>query len=230
MNKYLRYILPAIAIVFLFSATASSVSAQDIVRQILKRMDDHNKALTSLKGNIKMNKVNTQLGETDLYEGDISYLPGRSEKQIYVRIDWQKPKESLSIANGEYRLYNERNKQMIVGKVDGAQKNAGAGNALAFMSMNKAQLSANYSVKYIGDETVSGGTSTFHLQLTPKTAATYKSADLWVDANGMPIQAKIVEKNNDTTTILLYNLQKNATVKASLFLIQPPKGTKIVRG
>jgi outer membrane lipoprotein-sorting protein len=232
MNKYLRSILPTLAIVFLFSAGASTVSAQDVLRQILKRMDDHNKALVSLKANVKMNKLNVQLGENDLYEGSISYLPGRSQKQIYVRIDWKSPVvEHLSIANGEYRLFNPKQNQMIVGKVENAQKNAGAGNALAFMSMNKAQLSQNYTVRYMGDETVSGGVKAFHLELTPKNAAAgYKSADLWVDANGMPIQSKIVERNNDSTTILLYNLQKNATVKASLFRIDPPRGTKVIRG
>src|SRR6185503_18393491 len=101
MNKYLRFILPAIAIIFLFNAGAGIVSAQGVLQKILKRMDDHNKALTSLKGSIKMNKVNTQLGENDLYVGEISYLPGRSEKQIYVRIDWKSPAvEHLSVADG----------------------------------------------------------------------------------------------------------------------------------
>ena len=54
-------------------------------------------------------------------------------------------------------------------------------------------------------------------------------ADLWVDGNGMPVQAKITEKNNDTTLVLLSNMQKNVTIKASEFKINLPKGTKIIR-
>lgn len=231
MNRFLRFLLPVIAIAFLFSASATDVSAQDILRKILKRMDDNNKSLTSLKGNIKMSKFNAQLGENDLTEGDVSYLPGRSDKQIFVRIDWAKPVvEHLAIANGQYVLYRPRTKQAIVGKVDSAKGNSKSGGALAFMSMSKDQLSANYDVKYAGEETVSSGVNTFHLILTPKTATTYKSADLWVDANGMPVQAKIVEKNNDTSTILLSNIQRNATVKTSVFKISPPKDVKIVQG
>ena len=158
MNKYFRFILPAVAVVFLFSASASDAAGQDILRQILKRMDDNNKSLTSVKGNIKMNKFNAQLGENDLTEGDISYLPGRSEKQLFVRIDWTKPVvEHLAIANGEYVLYRPRTKQAIVGKVDSVKGSQKTGGALAFMSMTKAQLSENYSVRYIGDETVSSG-------------------------------------------------------------------------
>ena len=231
MKKYLRFVLPAIAIVFLVNASAGVVSAQDVLRQILKRMDENNKSLTSLKGSIKMAKHDSVLKETDISEGSISYIPGRSEKQIYIRIDWAKPVvEHLAVANGQYVLYRPKLKQAITGKVDSAKGNAKTGGALAFMRMSQAQLRDNYDVKYVADETVAGGVKTFHLLLTPKKASTYKSADLWVDVNGMPVQAKVVEKNNDTTTVLLSGIQKNATVKASAFKISPPKDVKIVQG
>lgn len=232
MNKYFKYIVPAIAIIFLVSAAANVASAQvGVLGEILKRMDVNNQALKSLKSGIKMNKYNDQLKENDLTEGDLNYIPGKSQSQIFVRIDWTKPLvEHLAISNGEYVLYRPRTKQAIVGKVDSSKANSKSGNALAFMSMSKAQLRANYDVKYAGEETVGTGVNTFHLVLTPKTATSYKSADLWVDANGMPVQAKIVEKNNDSTTILLSNIQRNATVKTSVFKISPPKGTAIVQG
>jgi len=231
MNKSLRFLLPTIAFIFLFSAFSSEVSAQGVLREILQRMDNNNKALVSLKSNIKMNKMNAQLGENDLTEGDLTYLPGKTEKQIYVRIDWTKPVvESLAIANGKYVLYRPRTKQAIVGSVDSAKGNSKSGGALAFMTMSKAQLSANYDVKYAGLENVSSGVETHHLVLTPKAATSYKSADLWVDNNGMPVQAKIVEKNNDSTTILLTKIDRNATVNTSVFKITPPKDVKIVQG
>jgi outer membrane lipoprotein-sorting protein len=231
MKKYFRVLLPAMAILFLFSALSANVSAQGPINEVLKRMDNNNKGLTSLKSNIKMAKTDSVLGETDLTEGELNYLPGKSEKDIYVRIDWAKPVvEHLAIANGQYVLYRPRTKQAIVGKVDSAKGNSKSGGALAFMTMSRAQLRENYDVKYAGEETVNSGVKTFHLVLTPKKANSYKSADLWVDANGMPVQAKIVDKNNDSTTVLLSNIQRNATVKASVFKISPPKGTAIVQG
>ena len=232
MNKYLRFLLPGVAIVFLFSAAPSDAQAQDIVRQILNRMDANNKGLKSLKSKIQMAKWESVLNETDSREGELQYLPGRSEKQVYVRIDWVKPSaEQLAVAKGSYVLYTPRRKQAIVGKVDSVKgKNSKAGGVLAFMSMTKAQLAENYEVKYVGEESVKSGAKTWHLVLTPKKPTSYKSADLWVDANGMPVQAKIVEKNNDTTTILLSDIQKNVTVKGSVFKISPPKGTAIVQG
>lgn len=229
MNRYLRFLLPTIAIVFVLNATATETSAQ-ILREILNRMDSHNQSLKSLKGSIKMNKFNAQLGENDLYEGDLNYIPGKTQNQIYVRIDWTKPVvEHLAISNGTYVLYRPRIKQAIEGKVDAAKGNEKSGNALAFMTMSKAQLSANYDVQYKGEETVSSGANTWHLVLTPKKAGSYKSADLWVDPTGMPVQARIVEKNNDSTTVLLSKFDKNVTVNASVFTISPPRGTKIVR-
>jgi outer membrane lipoprotein-sorting protein len=232
MNRSLRFLLPTIAILFVFSAMSAEVSAQTgVLREILKRMDNNNKSLVSLKSSVKMSKVNPQLGTEDLTQGDLSLRPGKTEKEIFLRIDWTKPiVESLAIANGKYVIYRPKTGQAITGTVDKAKGNSKSGGALAFMTMSKAQLSANYDVKYAGEETVSGGVNTWHLVLTPKTAMGYKSADLWVDSNGMPVQAKIVEKNNDTTTLLLSNIQRNVNVKASDFKISPPKGTKIVEG
>src|SRR4051794_14943843 len=123
MNKNFRFMLPTIAIIFLFSSLSTGVSAQTgVLREILKRMDTNNKALVSLKSNIKMSKVNPQIGTEDLTQGSLSYLPGKTEKQIYLRIDWTKPlEESLAIANGKYVIYRPNTKQAIVGSVDSAK-------------------------------------------------------------------------------------------------------------
>ena len=232
MKKVLKFLLPAMAVAFFLGAIPSQTQAQDIIRQILNRMDANNKSLKSLKSKVQMANTDAGLGETDLKEGELHYLPGRSENQVYVRINWSKPREEqLAVANGKYVLYRPALKQAITGTVDNVKnKNSKAGGVLAFMGMTKAQMSENYDIKYLGDETVKSGQNTFHLLLTPKKPTSYKSADLWVDSNGMPIQAKIVEKNNDSTTILLSDIQRNATVNANVFKISPPKGTAIIQG
>jgi len=221
----------AVFAVLLASFSATAANAQGVLSDILKRMDSNNKGLKSLKSSIKMSKHNAQLDEYDLYEGTVQYLPAPVKEQIKVRIDWAKPVvEHLAVGGGQYILYRPRLEQAIVGKVDNAKQGAGAGGALAFMSMNRAQLKANYDVVYIGEETVNGSVKTWHIQLTPKTATSYKGADLWVDVNGMPVQAKVVEKNNDSTTVQLTNIERNATVKGDVFAIKPPKNTKIIQG
>ena len=230
MKKFLRVSLIAAAIAFMFGGMAVTQSQAQVLREVLKRMEDHYQKLTSLRANVKMDKYNSQLDEHDVSEGTTIYVPQKGRDAL-VRVDWVKPlQESLAVVNKEYVLYRPHLKQAIRGKVGKAQSSAKANSALGFMNMSKAQLQANYTINYLGQENVEGGTPTWHLQLIPKAATSYKSAELWVDGNGMPIQAKVIENNNDGTTVLLSNLQKNITIRTSDIPINLPKGTKIIEG
>jgi len=218
------------AIVLGFSANNARAQGAGPLREILNRMDAMNKSLVSLKADVRMDKLNAQLGETDTTSGTTSYLPKTNKRVMYARIDWTKPvEENIVIVGDSYRLFRKRLNQVIEGKVDRSGKdNKVPGNALAFMSMSKAQLQANYTVSYLGQESA-GGTSTWHLELVPKNKTSYKTAELWVDSNGMPIQAKVIEQNNDTTTVLLSNIKQNATVSASDFQLNLPANVKKVQ-
>lgn len=208
--------------------SVQSAFAQGPLGEILKRMDDHNKAITSVQADVTMVKLNVQLNEPDTYIGSTSYLPNAKGKR-YMRLDWTKPRvEQVSVIGDDYRLYKPSINQVYIGKVNKAKSSAGAGNALGFMSMNREQLRANYNVVYLGTENA-GGVSTWHLQLTPKIATNYKSAELWVDTNGMPVQAKVFEQNNDTTTVTLQNIRKNVQISASIFVLNIPKGAKEIK-
>ena len=231
MKSFLRLSFAAIAVTLFFNAFAvSDAKAQFAQQEILNRMNKHNQALQSLRSNVTMVKYNSQLKETDVTEGTTTYLPSKG-RDAYVRIDWTKPaEEMLVVRNGQYLLYRKRLNQAIIGKVKDAQGSGKANNALAFMNMSKAQLKANYSIKYLGEETVSNGVKTARLELTPKQTTSYKLAEIWVDADGMPVQAKVVESNNDTTTVMLSNIQKNITINASIFDPKLPKDVKKVAG
>jgi outer membrane lipoprotein-sorting protein len=230
MDKFLRFGTTTLALIFVFSSFAVSDARAQVLNKILDTMDAHYKALSSLQADVKMDKYNSQLDEHDVQEGTAKYLPMKG-RDAFVRIDWIKPvQESLAVVNKQYVLYRPRLGQALVGKADKAQGSAKSNSALAFMNMSKAQLKANYNVKYIGQENVSGGTPTWHLELTPKTKTTYKLADIWVDGNGMPIQMKVTENNNDSTNVLLTNLKKNNTIDARVFQIDLPKGTKKIEG
>lgn len=229
MKNYFRLGFAALALVLFFNAFAvTETKAQGAIDQILKRMDEHYKALQTLKSDVKMVKYDSVLKTEDVYEGSTMYLP-RKGRDAYVRIDWAKPaSEVLSSYEGKYTIFRPKANQCIQGKTSEAKGKSSvrSGGAMAFMNMTRAQLKANYALKYLGEEKVGGGTPTWHLELTPKTAQSYKSADLWVDGNGMPVQARIVEKNDDTTTVYLYNMQKNATINASLFKVDMPNNIK----
>jgi outer membrane lipoprotein-sorting protein len=232
MKSFTKITISVIALMFLFSAIAVvETNAQaGPLNEILKRMEAHRTSLSSLKAGVKMVKYNPQLDERETTEGTATYLP-ENGRDALIRIDWTKPnEETLSVVNKKYVLYTKRLKQAIVGNASQAKGNGKANNLFAFINMSKAELKANYSIKYIGEEKVDGTISTWHLELTPKTASAFTTADLWVDGNGMPIQVKVTEKNKDTTTVYLSALQKNITINAKVFKVDLPKGTKIIDG
>ncbi len=220
----------AIAI-FIGVIGVAAAAAQNPIKEILDRMDAHYKNLSSLHSNITMVKYNAQIGRSDTYEGTTSFLPKTAKRVMYVRVDWMKPaQESMVVIGDEYKLYRPKLGQAIVGKTSATNNSGAAGGALAFIGMSKEQLRANYTVRYVGVESLSGGPSTWHLELTPKTQSSYKTADLWVDTDGMPRQAMVTENNDDSTTVLLSNIQKNVLVKTDAFTLTLPKGTQIIKG
>lgn len=149
---------------------------------------------------------------------------------MYLRLDWSKPVvEQISVIGDQYELYKPSINQVYVGKTGQAKNSASVGGALAFMSMSKEQLRANYTTQYLGEEQIAGGFKTWHLRLTPKTRTSYQSAELWVDGDGMPRQAKVIEHNNDSTTVLLSNLQKNITIKGDIFKLKYPSSVKKIK-
>lgn len=231
MNKVLRYSFLIISFGFLISAlSVTEARAQNVLGEILRRMDLNNKALQSLRADVTMVKTDVLIGESDTTSGSTSYLPRTAKHGAYVRVDWTRPvEEQISVINDTYELYRPKLNQVITGKVNKSKNSAAVGGALAFMNMSKTQLNANYSIAYLGEEQISGGTRTWHLQLTPKTPTSYKMAELWVDPDGMPRQAKITEQNNDTTTVLLSNIQKNISLDGKIFKLNYPSTVKKIK-
>ena len=72
--------------------------------------------------------------------------------------------------------------------------------------------------------------STIHLTLVPKGNASYKYAEIWIDGGGMPIQTKIIEKNDDATTMRLTNLERNPKINDGDFKINLDANVKVIKG
>jgi outer membrane lipoprotein-sorting protein len=104
-------------------------------------------------------------------------------------------------------------------------------DVLALMNMSATQLRTKFGeFQDMHDETLWGGVWTQHFKVTPKTAASYKYIEVWVDTEGMPVQTKMVEKNDDATTIRLTNLAKNQTIPSDQFKQNLDSSVKRVKG
>lgn len=227
MNKFLRSFVVLSGLLLVFNVFAvTDAKAQNVVNEVLNRMQNHFKALQYVTSNIKMVQTNTQLGVSDTSEGTLKMLPNLKGAR-YARLDWTKPTtETIVIAKDRYRLYKKSNNQMLCGTTASVQKSEKVpGGSLSFMSMNKTQLKENYDITYIGQEQVTGAVNTWHMKLTPKGKSSQKSADIWVDGDGFIRQAMVTEMNNDTSTIVLTSIEKNVVINLKEFNLEP-KGVK----
>jgi outer membrane lipoprotein-sorting protein len=230
MSSFLRTGFFAVALMFVFGAVAvTETNAQ--INEILKRMDSHYKALESLQADITRETYDSVLKDTEAMSGTIALRPGKG-RDFSMRLDWSKPrKEVISVVNGQYVAFVEATKQAYTGSSGSKNLNNKGGGVLKMIGrMDKAEIKANYNVEYLGQEGITGAVQTWHLRLTPKVKSDYKFTDVWVDGNGMPLQIKITLPNNDTDTILLTKLKKNELSDYSIFKVNLPPGTKVVKG
>ena len=99
------------------------------------------------------------------------------------------------------------------------------------MYMTRQQLETRFQpLQDVREETLWGGVSTIHLKLVPKSNASFKYAEIWVDSTGMPVQTKIVEKNDDATTMRLSGMEKNIKIPSDEFDLKLDSNVRIVKG
>ncbi|MDQ2977218.1 MAG: outer membrane lipoprotein carrier protein LolA [Acidobacteriota bacterium] len=230
-----RLVPPGILLVVLASAfivgspKATTGQSAGLVSSVLNRMERNRQSLRSLKASLSMEKYNAQLRDAERYKGLMMYMPA-SGRDASVRIEWQSPQhEILTVSNGKYTLFRPRLNMAYVGSSKSNRNKAGG--VLEMMYMTRAQLEARFEpVKDVREETLWGGVSTIHLTLVPKGNSSFKYAEIWVDSSGMPVQTKIVEKNDDATTMRLSSMERNTKINGDDFNIKLDSNVKIVKG
>jgi len=213
------------------SPNAANGQSAGLVSAVLNRMERNRQSLKSLKASLSMEKYNAQLRDKENYSGWVLYMPSTG-RDASVRIEWQKPQhEILAVSKGQYTLFRPRLNQAIVGKSGSVKGKAGAGGVLDMMYMSRQQLEARFQpLQAVREETLWGGISTIHLTLVPKGNASFKYAEIWVDSSGMPVQTKIVEKNDDATTMRLSGMERNLRISSDEFVVKLDSNVKIVKG
>ena len=218
-----------ISLVFVFPATTNGQGA-GLVSSVLNRMEKNRQTLKTLRAGISMVKYNSQLGVEDKYNGVVIYMP-TGGRQAAVRIDWTSPRrEVMAVNNSKYTIFRPSLGIAYTGDSRRMPKDGKASGLLEMMNMSRQQLEARFQpLKDVREETLWGGVSTIHLTLVPKGNSGYKWAEVWIDNAGMPVQTKIVEKNDDSTTVRLTGMEKNQRISPSEFDIKLDANVKIVK-
>ena len=222
----ITFILSALVIV---NPTTTNGQGAGLVSSVLSRMEKNRQSLKTLRAGISVVKYNSQIGTEEKYNGVVIYMPGAG-RQASVRIDWASPrKEVLAVNNNKYTIFRPVLGVAYTGDSRKMKDNK-AGGLLEMMNMSRGQLEARFQpVKDVREETLWGGVGTIHLTLVPKGNSGYKYAEVWIDSAGMPIQTKIVEKNDDSTTMRLTGLEKNQKINQGDFDIKLDSNVKIVK-
>lgn len=209
------------------SRTPANAQSAGLVSSVLNSMERNRQSLKSLRSGISMEKYNSQLRDSEKFNGVVSYVPG-SGREASVRIEWRSPQhEILTVTNGKFVLFRPRLNMAYVG--NSKSKNNKAGGVMEMLYMSRQQLESRFQpLQDVREETLWGNVSTIHLKLVPKGNASFKYAEIWVDKSGMPVQTKIVEKNDDATTMRLTGLEKNAKISSDDFS-QKLDGVRIVK-
>jgi outer membrane lipoprotein-sorting protein len=201
-----------------------------LVSSVVSKIQRNHETLKTLRASISMAKYDARLREEDKYYGAVLYMPGVVARNAFVRLEWSKPQhEILAVANGKYTLYRERLNTVYVGS---AGRGAGQDSEIfSMLSMSTNELQNKFQpFEDVREETLWGGVSTTHLKLVPIKALSFKYAEVWVDSTGMPVQTKIVEKNDDATTVRLNNVEKNARLSVTDFAVKYDPSAKIIKG
>ncbi len=213
-------------------ATPANGQTAGLVSSIISRLEKNRRSLKSMRANIVMEKYDSHLRDKDTYSGLVLYIPGASgNNSAFVRLEWQRPQhEILAVANGNYTLYRPRLGQAYVGKT-GRIKSDRDSDVLALMNMSAAQLRTKFGeFQDVREETLWGGVWTQHFKAIPSGPAGYKYIEVWVDKDGMPVQTKMVEKNDDWTTVRLTNVERNPSIPMDQFKLNLAAGVKIIKG
>ncbi|HEX6732728.1 MAG TPA: outer membrane lipoprotein carrier protein LolA [Pyrinomonadaceae bacterium] len=231
MKRFIPVSVMAVAVlVALTTVSPNRANGQSagLVSSVLSRMEKNRKDLRTMRASISMEKYNSQLRDSDNFQGIVLYVPG-SGRQGSVRIDWSKPRrEIMSVSNGKYTIYRPNLKVVYTGNSN--SKANKAGGILEMMYMTRQQLEARFQpVQDVREETLWGGVSTIHLTLVPKGNSSFKYAEIWIDMGGMPVQTKVVEKNDDSTTMRLTGVERNIKVNSDEFNIKLDADVKVVK-
>ena len=221
----LAIILTAIAV----PTPSANAQGAGLVSSIFNKMERNRRDLRTLRAGISMEKYNAQIGDSDKRSGTVIYMPG-SGRNSFVRVDWRSPvQEILAVADGQYTLFSPRRKTAWVGSAN--SKNGKVSGVLGFgLDASSAQLKSAYDVQDVYNETLWGGVAATHMKLIPKAGASFKYSEIWVDGSGMVIQTKVVEKNGDSTTVRLMDIQRNVAVSKDEFKINLGSDVKKLRG
>ncbi|MEP7365527.1 MAG: outer membrane lipoprotein carrier protein LolA [Acidobacteriota bacterium] len=222
MNHHARtaFILSTFAAAFALPAAAQSPSA------VLARLDSTSAGFKSATANIERITHTAIINESLTETGSLRMLRNKGAVQLYL--EFTKP-------DAKTYAFRDRKAEVYFPKIQtvqeydvGKQKGLVEQFILLGFGTSGKELSKNYDVKFIAEETV-GTQKASRLELTPKSAKTreyFTKVELWINAEGRTVRQKFYQPSGDTTAVTYSNLVWNPPLTPDALSLTLPAGVK----
>lgn len=215
------------------SIAADTAFADNELNAILKKIDEKQKSVETMKGQFIQRKSLSLLQNEVISKGTMYFK--RPQKMVW---EYKEPEKNTMIVNGnivwfylpdlkEAAKFDLSQKaeiksifeKMAIGMGQSAEEMKKSYDVSLLKKIKKSDLSAGQAGKNI-----------IVLLLIPKDAAIsnfFKKIHLWFEEDGALYKTELFEKNNDMTIIEFKNMKFNVSISDSVFDFKPTKDVKV---
>ena len=195
------------------------------VDEILANMQKAAADVSTIHAKMDQTKRNKEIGGTERYRGEV-FFKHVSKGNDKFKVVYSIPKgQTLWVVGEAITLYQAEINQAITTTRSAAASKSDEYAFIATPYTSVPELKRQYNIAYLGDDQ-----GMAKLELTPKTKSSIKNLTLWVDqSTWLPVKSTVLEANGSPTTFAFSDLRKNQGISDSIFKVELPKGTKIVR-
>lgn len=208
------------------SIAADTAFADNELNAILKKIDEKQKSVETMKGQFVQRKSLSLLQNEVISKGTMYFK--RPQRMVW---EYKEPEKNTMIVNGNIVWFYLPDLKEAT-KFDLSQK-AEIKSIFEKMAIGMGQsaeeMKKSYDVSLL-KKIKKSDKNIIVLLLIPKDAAIsnfFKKIHLWFEEDGALYKTELFEKNNDMTIIEFKNMKFNVSISDSTFDFKPPKGVKV---
>lgn len=208
------------------SIAADTAFADNELNAILKKIDEKQKSVETMKGQFVQRKSLSLLQNEVVSKGTMYFK--RPQRMVW---EYKEPEKNTMIVNGNIVWFYLPDLKEAT-KFDLSQK-AEIKSIFEKMAIGMGQsgeeMKKSYDVLFL-KKVKKSDKNIIVLQLIPKDAAIsnfFKKIHLWFEEDGALYKTELFERNNDMTIIEFKNMKFNTAISDSVFDFKPPKGVKV---
>jgi outer membrane lipoprotein-sorting protein len=212
--------LMQLAVFIAIPAACFGIASEDV----LAKLDQSSGKFTSMTASLTRLTYTKVIDDKSVEQGHIA-LKKVGPRDIQVLINFEKP-DPRTVAFRGRKAEIMYPKLKTIQEIDlGKRTDLTDQFLLVGFGTSGQELQSNYTVKYVGDESIAGQ-RTHRMQLTPKRDKV-QAMELWIAENGgYPVQQKFVQPSGDYYLFTYQDVKLNPQLASEAFALKVPKGYK----